>query len=210
MAGTGADGAGGGHADVDADVDADVGQGGCGGGPAAAASRGAIHAPEEVWAAYERMGDQLRRVAYRVLRDGHDAEDAVHDAVLAAYNGIHGLRDTDRLDGWLLRIARNTAATRARGRRRCRPDALAVDDTLAAGAPTSRVAHRFGSPEPPPEQAAAIRAGIESLSGKLRSTLRDRVERGLSLAEIAAEQRVTVSCVKARVARLRARLEACI
>ncbi|MCE9637819.1 MAG: sigma-70 family RNA polymerase sigma factor [Planctomycetes bacterium] len=192
------DGRAGNHRDSVADPD------GRGRKPAAA------HAPEEVWAAYERIGEQLRRVTYRVLRDGHEAEDAVHDAVLAAYHGIHSLRDNERLEGWLIRIARNTAATQVRKRRRCYPNTHAVDDSPPVGVPLARVARRFGSHEPSPEQVAAVRAAVDSLSAKLRTTMRDRVERGLSLAQIAAEQRVSLSCVKARVARIRERLHDCL
>ena len=46
----------------------------------------------------------LYRVAYLILRDTEDANDAVQNALFAAWRDIRGLRDPDRFDAWLRRL----------------------------------------------------------------------------------------------------------
>ncbi len=58
------------------------------------------------------------RRALAILGNEWDARDAVQDALLDAWRGIHALRDPDRFDAWLGRIVLN--ACRAVGRRRGR------------------------------------------------------------------------------------------
>lgn len=48
------------------------------------------------------------RLAARILGDEGEAEDAVNEAVLRAWNGFGGLRDPDRFGPWLSRIVVNT------------------------------------------------------------------------------------------------------
>ena len=58
------------------------------------------------------------RRALAILGNEWDARDAVQDALLNAWRGIHALRDADRFDAWFGRIVMN--ACRAVGRRRGR------------------------------------------------------------------------------------------
>jgi RNA polymerase sigma-70 factor (ECF subfamily) len=58
------------------------------------------------------------RRALAILGNESDARDAIQDALLDAWRGIHALRDVDRFDAWLGRIVLN--ACRAVGRRRAR------------------------------------------------------------------------------------------
>lgn len=46
----------------------------------------------------------LYRIAHLILRDGDLANDAVQNALLAAWRDIRGLRDPDRFDAWLHRL----------------------------------------------------------------------------------------------------------
>lgn len=65
----------------------------------------------------ERIEPSFRR-ALAILGNEPDARDAVQDALLEAWRGIHALRDPDRFDAWFGRIVAN--ACRAVGRRRGR------------------------------------------------------------------------------------------
>ena len=47
---------------------------------------------------------RLYRVAYLILRDADAANDAVQNALIAAWRGVRGLRDPDRFDAWLHRL----------------------------------------------------------------------------------------------------------
>ena len=46
----------------------------------------------------------LYRIAHLILRDGDLANDAVQNALIAAWQDIRGLRDPDRFDAWLHRL----------------------------------------------------------------------------------------------------------
>src|SRR3954453_15587812 len=48
--------------------------------------------------------DRLFAIAFRILRDHHDAEDAVQHALWTAWSDLPGLRDPARFDAWLYRL----------------------------------------------------------------------------------------------------------
>jgi RNA polymerase sigma-70 factor (ECF subfamily) len=50
--------------------------------------------------------DRLFGAARLILRDDEHAADAVQDALLQAWLDLRGLRDPDRFDAWLHRLAR--------------------------------------------------------------------------------------------------------
>jgi len=66
----------------------------------------------------ERGLDAHYRLAAVILGDRIEAEDAVHDAALAAWRGFAGLRERDRFDAWFGRILVNGCRDRLRTRRR--------------------------------------------------------------------------------------------
>lgn len=56
---------------------------------------------------YEEIYEDLYRYAYYMLQNSHDAEDAVSEAVLAAFDGIHKLRKAEAFRGWMFQIVTN-------------------------------------------------------------------------------------------------------
>lgn len=81
-----------------------------------------------------RIEPSFRR-AFAILGNDSDARDAIQDALLDAWQGIHALRQADRFDAWLGRIVLNAcrAVGRRRGRSRVREIQLdVVDDALPA------------------------------------------------------------------------------
>jgi RNA polymerase sigma-70 factor, ECF subfamily len=70
------------------------------------------------------------RRALAILGNEWDARDAVQDALLSAWRGIHALRDADRFDAWFGRIVMNAcrAVGRRRGRSRVREIQIDLDD----------------------------------------------------------------------------------
>ena len=62
--------------------------------------------------------DRLYAIAYRILRDHHDAEDAVQQALWTAWADLPGLREADRFDGWLYRLLVRSCYRAGRSRRR--------------------------------------------------------------------------------------------
>ena len=68
----------------------------------------------------ERRLDASYRLAGVILGDQTEAEDAVHDAALAAWRGYRDLRDAARFDAWFRRILVNGCRDRLRARARRR------------------------------------------------------------------------------------------
>ena len=59
-------------------------------------------------------GDQLMRIAQRILRDVGRAEDAVQQTLVVAWRELPALRDPDRFDAWLQRLLVNASYGEAR------------------------------------------------------------------------------------------------
>lgn len=64
--------------------------------------------------------DGIYRLAAVILNDRIEAEDAVHEAAVAAWRGFAGLRDATRFDAWFRRILINECRDRLRHRARRR------------------------------------------------------------------------------------------
>src|SRR6478609_5444734 len=61
---------------------------------------------------------RLDAVARLIVRDPELARDAVQDTLIRAWRDLPGLRDPDRFDAWLHRLAVNSCLDLARRRRR--------------------------------------------------------------------------------------------
>jgi RNA polymerase sigma-70 factor (ECF subfamily) len=53
------------------------------------------------------VGDRCMAIAFRILRDADQAEDAVQTALIIAWRELRTLRDPDRFEPWLHRILTN-------------------------------------------------------------------------------------------------------
>ena len=62
--------------------------------------------------------DGCYRLAYRILRDPHRAQDATQQALLGAWRDLPTLRDVDRFEAWLHRLVVNACYVEARSERR--------------------------------------------------------------------------------------------
>ena len=81
--------------------------------------------------------DRLYVTARLILRDGERAEDAVQEALVAAWRDLRGLRDPDRFEPWLRRLLVNACYREARshGRRlRFEGKVSPLSDGMADGA----------------------------------------------------------------------------
>ena len=71
---------------------------------------------EEFMKLYETVYQDLYRVAYYYLGNGADAEDAVQDAVLAAWENFGKLRRKEAFRAWIFQILANVCKKSLRGR----------------------------------------------------------------------------------------------
>jgi RNA polymerase sigma-70 factor, ECF subfamily len=89
---------------------------------------------DEVFAALtRRQVDAAFRLAWAILGDGADAEDAAQDAFAMAWRKRGGLRDVARFEPWFQRILVNTCRERLRQRARSRVRPLEEAPEVAVG-----------------------------------------------------------------------------
>jgi RNA polymerase sigma-70 factor, ECF subfamily len=153
----------------------------------------------------------LYRRAYRILGNAADAEDAVQDALLAAYTHLHQFRGQAQISTWLTTIVLNCA--RLQLRRRPRHVQVSLDESTGELRPLSvseRIADHRANPEDEyieSELSARLTHLHSQLSPTLRRTFQLRDIDRLSIRETARILGVPTSTVKTRSARARKRLK---
>jgi len=158
------------------------------------------HAEEEALSALvSQYSGTLYRVAYSVLRNSADAEDAVQEAFMRVLRHRDTLSDVRDQRVWLIRIVWNIVLDRKR-RSKTRPE---TDDV----AELSRVLPAKGLSA---EQRAAaaehhahVLACVEQLPAKEREVLMLSAFEELNSVEIAAVVGITESSVRSRLFRAR-------
>ncbi len=96
----------------------------------AAAKAGDISAFETLVDRYER---KIFRLAQNITQNREDAEDAMQEAFLKAYEHLDGFEGNSRFYTWLVRIAVNQALMKLRRRR---PNVVSLDEELDTGEDT--------------------------------------------------------------------------
>ncbi|MCI9137059.1 MAG: sigma-70 family RNA polymerase sigma factor [Lachnospiraceae bacterium] len=67
---------------------------------------------EEFMQCYEKIYPQLYRTAWFYMQNQQEAEDAVQDAVLSAYEKFYQLRDKEKFSAWMMQILVNRCRKR--------------------------------------------------------------------------------------------------
>ena len=128
----------------------------------------------------------LYRVSMSILKNEHDAQDAAHDAILAAYANRGRLRHEEYFATWLTRILINQCSRQLRARKRQAdigdrlPDIAARDD---------------------PYQSVEIKEAIDSLPEKIKLTVILYYVEDYSVKEIKSILRVPEGTVKSRLSK---------
>lgn len=152
----------------------------------------------------------LYKQAYRLLGNRADAEDAVQDALLAAYTHLDQFKGQARMSSWVTAIVLNSARMQLRMRLRCMHIPL---DVPIGENQTVSLSERLSDGRPNPEDEcrnAELGAHLgrlhHRLSPTLRRTFKLRAIDGLSIRETAQILEVPHGTVKAQFARARKRL----
>jgi RNA polymerase sigma-70 factor (ECF subfamily) len=145
--------------------------------------------------------DRLYAVARLVLGDAHQAEDAVQDALVSAWQSLPELRDPERWEAWLHRLIVNACADQGRRRKRQSMEVRMVRFEPAIADPALSVDDRD-----------QLDRGFRRLRDDQRTAVVLHLYLGLSVPEVADALGVPVGTAKSRihyaVEALRAALEA--
>ena len=152
----------------------------------------------------------LYRCAYRLLENKADAEDAVQDALLAAYKHLNQFRGDARMSTWLHAIVANCA--RMQLRKRPHHIHVSLDSPIGEGQQGS-LYDILVDDRPNPEDEChssmlhrRLMKSAAELSPILRRTFHLRFADHLSIEETAHLLGVPTGTVKAQSARARAKL----
>ena len=137
------------------------------------------------------MREAMLRFAASRLHRRQDAEDAVQEAVLAAWERLHTLRDEASFRAWMMSIVANKCRMAMRRNRR-----FALPGELP-----EREA-------PVDDAAAALWESVCALPDELRAPIVLHYYEGFKIEEISSILRVRMGTVAARMSRARERLKA--
>jgi len=137
-------------------------------------------------------------VAYRMLRNVGDAEDAVQEAFISAYRAFHRFKGESKVSTWLYRIVVNACLMKIRKEK-------SRANYLTETGYNDEVIQDWGND---PEQAAIngelrdeVEAGLACLSPDLRAAVVLRDVQGLTTEEGAAALELSVTAFKSRLHR---------
>ncbi len=146
----------------------------------------------------------LYRVAYSVMRNSAEAEDAVQEAFLRVLKHREKLTEIRDVRVWLVRITWNVVLDRKR-RSKTRPESDDIADFVRVLPSTDR---RADDEVISSQEHARILALIDRLPAKEREALLLSAVEELSTAQIAAVLKTTESSVRSRIFRARRELSA--
>lgn len=135
--------------------------------------------------------ETMFRTARAILRNDQDAEDAVQEAICAAFARRDSLRDAGKFKPWMLRILANKCYDACRKRRN-------TSDLDAAG--------EVPAPEADQAERLSLWQAVLSLNDDLRAPVALFYYDGLSIREISGVLGISEASVKTRLSRGRARL----
>jgi RNA polymerase sigma-70 factor (ECF subfamily) len=156
-------------------------------------------------ALFERFQDRLYDLAWAILRDGAEAEDAVQDTFLRVFERIDRYRGASSFETWLVAVAVNVCRDRLRRRQVRR--ALSLDWLSPGWLP--RILGRGEDPAAAAlqrEQRRSLWDTVERLDQRHRLPLILRYHYGLSCGEVAQALGLTTGTVYVRLSEGRHRL----
>ena len=149
--------------------------------------------------------DDAYTLARYLLRDEHDAQDAVQDAVLRALRHFEGFRQGDAR-AWLLTIVRNCCYSWHKAHRWDR-STVSFSDDAAQGVTDPHAADDLANQASERER---IQAAVDALPDELKEVIVLRELNELSYREISDVVGAPIGTVMSRLSRARDRLAAAL
>lgn len=172
---------------------------------------------EQVWLDQARRGDKaafgkiieayqrpVYNLAYRMLSNSGEAEEAAQEAFIRAYTRLDSYNPNHKFSTWLLSITSNYCIDLIRKRRAI---LLSIDEPLPPH--PSLMSERSSGPEPQlvqSEQEEMVQTLLAELAPEYREAVVLRYWYELSYDEIAEMMDTTVSAIKSRLFRARRQL----
>ena len=172
---------------------------------------------EQVWLDQARRGDKaafgkiieayqrpVYNLAYRMLSNSGEAEEAAQEAFIRAYTRLDSYNPNHKFSTWLLSITSNYCIDLIRKRRAV---LLSIDEPLPPH--PSLMSERASGPEPQimqNEQEEMVQRLLAELAPEYREAVVLRYWHELSYDEIAEMMDTTVSAIKSRLFRARRQL----
>ena len=172
---------------------------------------------EQVWLDQARRGDKaafgkiieayqrpVYNLAYRMLSNSGEAEEAAQEAFIRAYTRLDSYNPNHKFSTWLLSITSNYCIDLIRKRRAI---LLSIDEPLPPH--PSLMSERASGPEPQimqNEQEEMVQRLLAELAPEYREAVVLRYWYELSYDEIAEMMDTTVSAIKSRLFRARRQL----
>jgi len=177
------------------------------------ARQGDETAMAELLARYE---GKLLRLAMRIVRNEHDAEEIVQDVSFTVWRKLPGFEGRAQIGTWLYRITVNASLmllrTRGRNPQTCSQDGRLADDGIGSGCVPFETGCRASFTPDDQLQFAELHCEIEravdDLPSGLRTVFMARAVEGRSTRQTAESLGLSAIAVKTRLHRARAMLRA--
>ncbi len=151
----------------------------------------------------EQYSDLAYSVAFRMLRNAEDAEDAVQEAYISAFKALPNFKGQSKLSTWLYRIVVNACLMKIRkdkSRSKYISENL-FDDALVYDQKNDPEDAAVNS-----ELRSTLENGLDLLSPDLRAVVVLRDIQGLSTEESAEALDISIASLKSRLHRARVQL----
>jgi RNA polymerase sigma-70 factor (ECF subfamily) len=171
-----------------------------------ASKTGDVAAFEEL---VKRYDSKLLRIAQHVTHNREDAQDAVQEAFLKAFQKLGQFQENSKFSTWLIRITINQSLMKLRKQHRRREMSIDQDFQTEEAMPPLELADWAPNPEQryrASELKEILTKALQELHERLRVVFVLRDIEGLSLEQTAEALNLTVSAVKARSSRARLQL----
>jgi RNA polymerase sigma-70 factor (ECF subfamily) len=147
--------------------------------------------------------------AYRHLGNAHDAEDAVQDALVSAYENLSRFRGEAQLSTWFMAIVTNAARMQRRRRRLV----VSLEDEISPGQESITLMETCKDHRPGPDEICAnaelrnlLLKATQQLPPAYRRVIRLYYMQGMTGTEVSEALGIPVGTIKAQGARARAKL----
>ncbi|MEW5817956.1 MAG: RNA polymerase sigma factor [Spirochaetota bacterium] len=150
---------------------------------------------DELKMLYMLFADRVRQAAYFVVRDHSIADDVMQETFLIAMEKLSQLKDSEKVEAWLVRIAINKARDFFRHRNRLVPAAMPVADDAGDGQVEDLVLKK--------QEVDALHAAILDLPEDFQLLLYFKYKNEWSVKRIASTLGIAEGTVKSRLYRVR-------